>query len=585
MLKCLTLSMGDEFFNMTLAKGKFRQHIKCTSPACTSSDGMAVYQLPDGSYDATCFVCGYYDADPYANNAPATQGQAIGTKTQSQVYSSLTVDQITSCPTRGIPSREIKQTTAEQYGVRTLLNGLDGQTPVAIAFPYYNIYNNIIGYKKRLLEDKIFNTIGDCSLDNILLFGQQLYTSGGKKLYITEGEIDCLSLYQVLKDLASPEWKHLEPCVVSLPHGSKSAASALGSPHVRPFLDKFEEIILAFDQDDAGREAVSQVCSFLPPQKIRVANFSEKDANEMLMKGKASELKWSVLTQAKAYQPEGITTSKELLADALRKPTVGSEWPWPSLTKLTYGRHPGLYCVGAGVGIGKTEFFHELVHHIACVERRPVGVFLLEEAPARTVKILGGKQLNVPVHRPDAEFDHANLLRAIEALSDPRELLYVFDHKGSRDWDSIFTQAKYLAAVHGVRDIIIDPLTAIISHEENTDRALHKLMDDMSRLAQSPYNCTVYFSSHLNEPPRDRRPHEEGGRVHESQFAGSRAMIRFSNYVIGLERDKQAQDSIERNTTTVRILKDRDFGTASGETFQIFYDQSTGRYLEQNLEF
>jgi twinkle protein len=62
-------------------------------------------------------------------------------------------------------------------------------------------------------------------------------------------------------------------------------------------------------------------------------------------------------------------------------------------------------------------------------------------------------------------------------------------------------------------------------------------------------------------------------------------MIRFSNYVIGLERDKQAQDPIERNTTTVRILKDRDFGTASGETFSIFYDQSTGRYLEQNQEF
>jgi twinkle protein len=469
--------------------------------------------------------------------------------------------------------------------VRTLLNGLDGQTPVAIAFPYYNIYNNIIGYKKRLLEDKIFNTIGDCSLDNILLFGQQLYLAGGKRLYITEGEIDCLSLYQVLKDLSSPEWKHIDPCVVSLPHGSKSAASSLGSPQVRPFLDKFEEIVLVFDQDDAGREAVSSVCAFLPPQKIRVASFSEKDANDMLKKGKAQELKWAVLTNAKAYQPEGITTSKELLTEALRKPETGAEWPWPSLTKLTYGRHPGLYCVGAGVGIGKTEFFHELAHHIVSEEKKPVGVFLLEEAPHRTIKILGGKSLNVPVHRPDASYNEDSLRSAICSFAGDRELLYIFDHKGSRDWESIYSQCKYIAAVHGVRDIIIDPLTAIISHEENTDRALHKLMDDMSRLAQSPYNCTVYFSSHLNEPPRDRRPHEEGGRVHESQFAGSRAMIRFSNYVIGLERDKQAVDPLERNTTTVRILKDRDFGTASGETFEIFYDQTTGRYLEQNKEF
>ena len=170
-------------------------------------------------------------------------------------------------------------------------------------------------------------------------------------------------------------------------------------------------------------------------------------------------------------------------------------------------------------------------------------------------------------------------------MSAGRETLYLFDHKGSRDWATIFSQCKYLAAVHGVRDLIIDPLTAIISHEENTDRALHGMMADMSVLAADPFNCTVYYSSHLNEPPRDRRSHEEGGRVHESQFAGSRAMIRFSNYIIGLERNKQAPDLLERNTTTFRILKDRDFGSSTGETFDVFYDQKTGRYLEQNLDF
>lgn len=577
---------------MSLPQGKFFKHIACTSHgACRSSDAMAVYRHTDGTHDATCFSCGYYDPDPFrqgskTHDGQPSQGSPVGShKTTGRIVSSLSVQQISECPTRGIPSRGIKEYTTEFYGVRTLLNGFDGQTPVAIAFPYYNIYNNLIGYKKRLLEEKIFNSIGNTSSEDIVLFGQVLFSSGGKKLYITEGEMDCLSLYQVLKDLAGVEWKHLDPCVVSLPHGAKSAASALGSPHVRPFLDKFEEIILAFDQDDAGREAVASVCSFLPVAKVRIAQFSEKDANDMLQKGKSQELKWAVLTQAKHYSPEGITTSKDLLEDALRKPTVGSSWPWSSLTTLTYGRHPGLYCIGAGVGIGKTEFFHELAYHILDAERRPVGLFLLEESPARTVKILGGKQLNQAVHRPDVEFNQESLRDAIHQWSDPRELLYVFDHKGSRDWNSIYAQCKYLAAVHGVRDIIIDPLTAIISHEENTDRALHKLMDDMSRLAQSPYNCTVYFSSHLNEPPRDRRPHEEGGRVHESQFAGSRAMIRFSNYVIGLERNKQDPDPIVRNTTTVRILKDRDFGSATGETFEVFYDQSTGRYLEVNEDF
>ena len=562
--------------------GKFIKHIACTSASCKSSDGMAVYAQEDGTQDATCFSCGYYDPNPFTGSVN-TPDHSSG-KSSGQVRSSLTVEQITECPTRSIPSRQIKSETAEFFGVRTILNGLDGQTPVAICFPYYNIYNNIIGYKKRLLEAKIFTSIGNTKTEDIQLFGANKYTGGGKRLYITEGELDCLSLFQILKDLAGSEWKHLDPCVVSLPHGAKSASQVLGTEQTRDFLSKFDEVILVFDQDEAGQEAVSAACSFLPPEKTKVAYFSEKDPNAMLMAGKSSELKWAVITRAKSYQPQGITTSRTLLTEALRPSEEGLDWPWPKLTELTYGIRSGIYGIGAGVGIGKTEFFHELIHH-HITAKRPVGVFLLEEAPRRTLQILGGKSLNLPIHRPDVSVDGQALENAIREFNDPRELLFLFDHKGSRDWDTIFSQCKYLAAVHGVRHIIIDPLTAIISHEENTDRALHKLMADMAVLTADPYNCTVYYSSHLNEPPRDRRPHEEGGRVQESHFAGSRAMIRFSNYIIGLERNKQEPDLSKRNTTTVRILKDRDFGSSTGETFEIYYDAETGRYLEQSFDF
>jgi twinkle protein len=296
-------------------------------------------------------------------------------------------------------------------------------------------------------------------------------------------------------------------------------------------------------------------------------------------------LKWAVLTQARAYHAEGITTSQKLAEAALSPASEGLAWPWPSLTKLTYGRHAGLYGIGAGVGVGKTEFFHELIYHIAQEDQKAVGIFLLEEAPSRTLRILAGKHINTPLHRPDVQCNNEDVESAIAGFYHPTEKLYFFDHKGSRDWDTIYGQCKYLAAVHGVRDIIIDPLTAIISHEENTDRALHKIMSEMSALAQDPYNCTVYFSSHLNEPPKDRIPHEEGGRVKEAHFSGSRAMIRFSNYIFGLERNKQEPDVVKRNTTTLRVLKDRDFGQSTGETIEIFYDQDTGRYLEYNYNF
>lgn len=580
-------------------KGKFIKHIACTNPErsldgkllCGSSDALAVYRQPDGSYNATCFSCGYFDSSP-----------PIGSKVSSQtvrpsdgphaVRTMLTKEQVSECPSLPLSDRGIKKSTSEFYEVKTILNGLDGQTPVAWCFPYYK-YNNTLnstynsspsnpfylsGYKKRIVSDKIFTAIED--IKETMLFGQQKFLSGGKTLYITEGEIDCLSVFQTLKDNSTIQG--YTPCVVSLPSGANNAAAVLANN--QSFLDKFKEIRLVFDNDEQGKKAVEAVCSFLDLTKVSIVELDLKDANEMVMQNRSRELLWACLTGAKPYVPSGITTSRTLLTEALRPSERGYDWPWPSLTALTSGIRPGLYGIGAGVGVGKTEFFHELAYHISAIQNRPIGLFLLEEAPQRTLRILAGRALNKPLHRPDIEVDERMVREKLEQFSREKERVFCFDHKGSRDWDTIFTQCKYLAAVHGVRSFFIDPLTAIISHEENTDRALHKLMDDMSIL-RDRHGCAVFFSSHLNEPPRDKVPHEEGGRVKEAHFAGSRAMIRFSNYIFALERNKQDPDIVQRNTTTFRVLKDREFGTASGETFEIYYDSTTGRYLEPSSDF
>src|SRR5690606_11763508 len=77
------------------------------------------------------------------------------------------------------------------------------------------------------------------------------------------------------------------------------------------------------------------------------------------------------------------------------------------------------------------------------------------------------------------------------------------------------------------------------------------------------------------------KPHEEGGRVMIRHFKGSRSIGFWSHYMFGLERNQQADDPVERTTTTFRILKDRHTGRATGQTFFLGYDPKEGMLFEK----
>ena len=53
--------------------------------------------------------------------------------------------------------------------------------------------------------------------------------------------------------------------------------------------------------------------------------------------------------------------------------------------------------------------------------------------------------------------------------------------------------------------------------------------------------------------------------------------------VIGLERNGQSDDEIERNTTKVRVLKNR-YSGQTGPAGRLHYNKHTGRMLEVEPE-
>jgi twinkle protein len=263
--------------------------------------------------------------------------------------------------------------------------------------------------------------------------------------------------------------------------------------------------------------------------------------------------------------------------ESATRPVVrGSPWPWNRLSELTYGRRRReIYGFGGGTGSGKTETFKEVMDYVLNVDKLPVGGFFLEEEPGYTMKVMAGKQVNKRFHVPDAGWTQDELEAGLRSLDNK---LFLYNHYGAKSWANLRTKIRYMVVSLGIKDIFLDHLTALVTDEANVNDELGKIMADMASMTQE-LDFTLYFISHLSTP--SGVSHEEGGRVTVSQFRGSRTIGFWSNYLFGIERNQQHEDEKERHSPTLRVLKDRYIGLATGETIRLQYNHDTGRLTER----
>ena len=115
--------------------------------------------------------------------------------------------------------------------------------------------------KKVRGKDKSFSIVGNAK--GMTLFGSHLW-SNGKKVCLTEGEIDAISLSNASAKYA----------VVSLPNGAQSAIRAVKDSF--DYLNGFEEIVICTDMDEAGRNAAHAIAEVLPVGKVKMATYRPK---------------------------------------------------------------------------------------------------------------------------------------------------------------------------------------------------------------------------------------------------------------------------------------------------------------------
>jgi twinkle protein len=532
--------------------GFVKFHLPC--PLCSSSDAVSV----NADNSAYCFSCQEYIREYDMELQPTTNSN-----NEYEVK-----DYMKESNYAEIIDRNISEQTCKKFGVTVKMDNMG--TITNHYYPYHDTQGAKIATKTRYTKLKEFSIQGNTK--NSGLFGEHLF-SKNKYCIITEGELDCLSAYQMML-----KGNYHTP-VVSIKNGISSAVKDIKTS-LEWLENNFDNVIINFDNDEQGRVGAMKVAELFSPGKCKVMHLPEgfKDASDCLTKNKI-QIYNKTFWDAKVFAPDGIINANTLLDDVL-KPITKSfvQYPFEGLNKITYGLRPSeLVTFTAGSGLGKTQVMREVVHHIIKSTEDNIGLLMLEETPVITSKGLMSVEANQRLHLPDVHVSKEEMKTYFDATVGTGRV-FMFDHFGSNSIDNIVSRVRFLAKGLDCKYIVIDHISIIVSDQQHGDerRALDEIMTRLRTLVQET-GVSMIVVSHLRRP--DGKGHEEGAATSLSQLRGSASIGQLSDMVIGLERDAQNDDPDIRNTTRIRVLKNR-FSGITGPCCDLRYDIDTGRLTE-----
>ena len=527
---------------------KFIRHEPC--PNCGSRDANGVYD--DGhSY---CYSCESY------TNKTQSDSKTIKLSEISKQDRTFKKTILPKGQVKSLRHRSLTEETCRKFGYLTSSNGNE-------LAAYRDKTGVVVAYKVRT-QDKKFTIAGNA--DKMQLFGQHLWNKG-KKLVITEGEIDAMTVSQI----QGHKW-----ATVSLPNGCGAAKRAIQNNW--DYVNNFEEVILMFDMDEQGQKASQEVAELLPVGKTKIARLPLKDANECLLKGKADEV-INAIFQAKEFRPDGIVAANDLRSCITVDETASSiDYPYERLNEVTKGLRIGeLVCITAGSGIGKSTMVREIAYHLHSIKKQKIGMIMLEESNKRTVLGLLGIHLNKNICVNRSQADDDELYKAFDEVFEEDQPVYLYDHFGSTDVELICSRITFMAKALDVKFIILDHLSILVSGlATNDERKLIDMAMTKLRTLVQELEIGLIIVSHLRRPEGDRG-HEDGAKVRLGQLRGSHAVAQLSDICITLQVDPEHPDSNERKLI---ILKNR-FTGETGFAGNVIYDSDKGRLQDETIPF
>lgn len=392
----------------------------------------------------------------------------------------------------------------------------------ALMFPYLRD-GELVAAKYRSAREKKFWTDADCEP---CLFGWQAVPAEARSILIVEGELDALACYEY----GFP--------ALSVPFGGGKGEKQQWIEHEYARLAVFDEIYLALDGDDAGKQATAEIVRRLGRERCRVAKLPRKDANQCLIDGVPADEFARCLRDSKTLDPDKLRAATDYEDAVVRafatrgQREAGIRMPWPKVGDRLILR-PGEVSLWYGInGHGKSEVVGHVVLDglaqgvracCASLEFRP------EKWLTRMVRQAAGADIPTESH-----------VRHI--MQATRGDLWVFACVNTASTAEMIETFRYAAKRYGVQLFVIDNL-AKCGLAEDDYQGQKAFVDHLTAFARD-FDVHVILVAHSRKPAGgEEKPPEK----HDAKGTG--ALTDMVDTVVAVWRNKPKEKRIMKGET------------------------------------
>ena len=375
---------------------------------------------------------------------------------------------------------------------------------------------------KRLKEDYVGPT---SSNQKPILFGWQALKGDVRRIIITEGEIDAMT------------WTQLGQPALSVPFGGGTGAKHQWLENELDDLEMFDEVILAFDNDEAGDAAAKDLINRIGQHRCRVIeDMPCKDVNEALQRGLVDpSIAKGWVEKSRHFDPVELKPASAFTDDVIEmfhptgeEPGFHSPWPYTN-TRIKF--RPAELTIVSGInGHGKSEVAGHLM--LAAMEQgERICVASMELQPKRLLHRLMRQACGVTNSVPSIPF----IRKGMDWTEDK---LWLFDLTGTAKAKRVLEVFEYAHRRYGIKTFVIDSLMKCgINEEDNAEiKAFIENICDF----KNKYSVHVFLVTH------QKKQESEVRRTGKMDVKGSGAITDLADNVLIVFRNKVRERIVEK---------------------------------------